>query len=372
MRKVKSPGRKATGRTSASARKAKLTPNKPNILALPAPCPHGCKRKSDCLYRTGCPQIAAKPLDPVPVHPRAYTRKCECEKDCHFLGQSQREGMHAYGAVMPDVHPFRTPLATLQACEYCRNNCLALYAQLQPTDIELEAELEEQVMQRMRETRPQQDPLGMLSTLQALQPRNALDYERPGKPPIVAGSRKPPKHSPYIGTAAAEHLTLACEHGTNECCPHCIPKATQRTAFRKAIDKQNAQAIDAQIAKSAVQTKNSIASDVRLLYAAARKLTPHAPEHDADIPYAVIVRECPHLPALLTRLGYDPQQGYIPADLRGIAEYLQMPKGEPSEAQCALRLLELGFDIVRKGTTKKATRAELERAIARERPNAKK
>lgn len=143
--------------------------------------------------------------------------------------------------------------------------------------------------------------------------RNALDYERADGPPIIAGSRK---------------------------------RAAKET--------------------------NSTASTVRLLYAAARKLTPHAPPNDADIPYAVLVRECPHLPALLESLGYDPRQGYIPADLRGIAEYLVMPKGEPSEAECALRLLELGFDIVRKGTTKKATRAEIERAISRERPTLKK
>lgn len=170
-------------------------------------------------------------------------------------------------------------------------------------------------------------------------PRNALDYERPGKPPIVAGPRKTAKRIERCGHK---------EYDSD--CDYCRKVAGHPPA----------------------KETNSIASDVRLLYAAARKLTPHAPPNDGDIPYATLVRECPHLPGLLERLGYDPQQGYIPADLRGIAEFLQMPKNEPSEAQCALRLLELGFEIVRKGTTKKATRAELERAIARERPTSKK
>lgn len=203
-------------------------------------------------------------------------------------------------------------------------------------------------------------------------------------------------------------LTLACDHFSNEFCRHCVPRLSERAELRRAFKKLTPAEQDtakeqrriilrdqthstdgrplvaldyerpgqppivAGKRKAAAKETNSIASDVRLLRAAARKLAPHAPANDADIPYATLVRECPHLPGLLARLGYDPQQGYIPADLRGIAEYLQMPKCEPSEAECALRLLELGFEIVRKGTTKKATRAELERAIARERPTLKK
>lgn len=44
----------------------------------------------------------------------ATARKCECERDCH-LGHE------------PDVQPVKTPFATLQACTYCRDNCLAIY-----------------------------------------------------------------------------------------------------------------------------------------------------------------------------------------------------------------------------------------------------
>lgn len=51
---------------------------------------------------------------------------CQCEHDKHFL-PLPGERVHAYNAVAEDVQPFKTPFATLNACAYCRDNCLAIY-----------------------------------------------------------------------------------------------------------------------------------------------------------------------------------------------------------------------------------------------------
>lgn len=62
-------------------------------------------------------------------------------------------------------------------------------------------------------------------------------------------------------------------------------------------------------------------ADAAELRAAAARLDAVAPANDADLPLAVLqkeVRAC----EIIVRRGYDLTQGFIPTDLRGIAEYI--------------------------------------------------
>lgn len=86
-------------------------------------------KETQAQYRARVEREGKPPFGPISKANKpnilATARKCECERDCHFL--SIHDGSHAYGAEMPDVQPVKTPFATLQACTYCRDNCLAIY-----------------------------------------------------------------------------------------------------------------------------------------------------------------------------------------------------------------------------------------------------
>lgn len=53
-------------------------------------------------------------------------QKCNCENDCHFLGT----GQHRYQQV-DAVAKVKTTLATIEACQFCADNCLVHYTRAQ-------------------------------------------------------------------------------------------------------------------------------------------------------------------------------------------------------------------------------------------------